>query len=103
MATQTLKQKVNRTALFSADEKVTILTGIDTYPEMDVAALERIIDEYDAKHLAVLSTFRQNMNAELDEMERTAKPEDQEQVRQAVGQIKQGLSAVTTYPTGETE
>ncbi len=91
-----LKYKIKNTSLFTPEEKVEILTALDTFSEHDVKELESIIDEYDGKYKNILQTFRQNMFEELESIEKKTPPEKLAQMKQAIEKIKSGLTVVTT-------
>jgi len=94
-----LAQKIKNTALFSSDEKVEILASIETFSDSDKLQLADIVDEYDRKFSDILSTFKQNMNSKLDEMEKTTSPASVDTMREAVGKIRSGLDAIAVSPT----
>ena len=94
-----LAQKIKNTALFSSDEKVEILASIETFSDSDKLQLADIVDEYDRKFSDILSTFKQNMNSKLDEMEKTTSPASVDTMREAVGKIKSGLDVIAVSPT----
>lgn len=91
-----LKRKIQKTALFTPDEKAEILGAFDTFPDSDIRELESIIDAYDAKYVKILATFRQNMSEELDTIQAKTPPEKVSQMRKAIAQIRNGLNVVTT-------
>jgi hypothetical protein len=94
-----LAQKIKNTALFSSDEKVEILASIETFSDSDKLQLADIVDEYDRKFSDILSTFKQNMNSKLDEMEKSTSPANVDTMREAVGKIKSGLDVIAVSPT----
>ena len=95
----TLKLKIKNTALFTPEEKIEVLAGIDTFTESDKTQLADIVDEYDRKFAVILSTFKRNMIAELDTIEKNTPKTGASRMREAVDKIKSGLDVVAAPPT----
>lgn len=89
-----LKQKIKNTVLFDDEDKIAILTAIDSFSLDDLKALEGIIDEYDAKHKEVVSEFKSNILSTLDGIDANATPDDKLRLKQATDQIRVGLHTV---------
>lgn len=94
-----LKQKIKKTTLFAPDEKVDILTSIDTFSQHDLTELESILDEYDDKCKEILVTFRQNMVQELDNIQKNSPNGGKAQMKEAVKKIKSGLDVIVAPST----
>jgi hypothetical protein len=93
---QDLKQKIQHTALFTPEEKVEILANIDTFSPSDIQGLTSIVDEYDAKHAQIVTTFKENMLSELDAIGKNASPDRAQKMQAAVEQIRSGIAAITS-------
>jgi len=94
-----LAKQIKFTTLFTSDEKIDILASLDTFSESDRKQLADIVVEYDQKFDLILTTFKQNMNSKLDEMEKSTSPANVDTMREAVGKIKSGLDAIAVRPT----
>ncbi len=94
-----LAKQIKFTTLFTSEEKIDILASFDTFSESDREQLADIIAEYDQKFDSILTTFKQNMNSKLDEMEKNTSPASAGSMREAVGKIKSGLDAIAVRPT----
>lgn len=91
----TLAHKIQKTALFSLEEKVDILAALHTFSAHDTQELESIIDEYDGKYQQILQTFRKNMSDELDAIYSKTLSNNKNSMKRVVDEIKVGISAVT--------
>ena len=94
-----LAKQIKFTTLFTSEEKLEILASLDTFSESDRSQLAEIVAEYDQKFDSILTTFKQNMNSKLDEMEKKTPPASLGLMREAVGKIKSGLDAIAVRPT----
>lgn len=94
-----LNHKIKNTALFTPEEKIEILTAIDTFSQSDKTQLGDIIDEYDHKFAGILSNFKQNMISQLSEIEKKTSKANLSRMREAVEKIKSGLDVVAAPPT----
>lgn len=90
----TLKRKIKETALFSDEDKIAILTRVDTYPVEETTKLETIIDEFDATHKAAVSEYKASVYGVLDDIVKKSKPEDKKRFQSASSTIRSGVEMI---------
>lgn len=95
MNMQDLKQKIKNTTLLGDEDKIAILVAVDGYPESDVSALEKIIDEFDQAHTQAVAEYKKAVYATLDGIVDKQKMEDAPIMKTATDQIKQGVEVLT--------
>lgn len=86
-----LKEKIKATTLFSDEDKIAILTVLDSYPGDKVKSLERIIDEFDRMHRDAISEYKTTVSTVLDDIIASVKPEEKKQFQQATSDIRSGV------------
>lgn len=89
-----LKQKIQNTGLFSTEEKLEIITVVDTYLESDTIALERIIDEFDATQRNIVSQYKKTVNKVLGRVIESAKVEDRSRIENAANLVRSGIDVL---------
>lgn len=96
-----LKLKIKNTTLFDDEDKVNILTALETFSVSELKELESVVDEFDAKYLGIVSEYQSKVLAELDGIVADATPEDKDRLTKAAGLIKSGLNDVLSGQPAE--
>lgn len=87
-------QKIKETTLFSDEDKIAILTAIDTYPAEETKKIEAIIDEFDATYNTAVSEYKASVYFVLDDIVTKAKPSDKQRFQNATSTIKSGVEMI---------
>lgn len=86
-----LQKKIRNTTLFSAEEKVDLLIGLDHMTNDQKNQLEISIDEYQTKHLALTQQFKNDTQQHLNTLV-TQTNTDDEEILKAAKLMKDGLN-----------
>ena len=78
-----LQNKIRTTTLFSAEEKVDLLIGLDHMTDDQKKQLEDSIDEYQTKHLALTQQFKNDTEQHLDTLVSQTGTDDDEILKAA--------------------
>lgn len=88
-----LQKKIRNTTLFSAEEKVDLLIGLDHMTNDQKNQLEISIDEYQTKHLTLTQQFKNDTEQHLDTLIGKTGADDKE-ILKAAKLMKDGLNGL---------
>lgn len=92
----TLKLQIKRTNLFSPQEKIDLIIGIDTFTDEQRIHLASVINEFDTKQNQLTSSFKKDTLLDLDRLEIGLKGHEADDIQKTIHNMRSGLT--TAFP-----